>query len=221
MKTIDVNLTPEIVKNNTQLISKIFSNGGTQLFKVETRLAWPCATKEDFEIEKRKYDTGEKKGFILNQSPIRILLKNLLIASVALVHDLDGEVCIAINPHNDDDGADMILPISNGTLDTLGKTTREAISAAIKGEKDAFFLDGKELAGIVNSYLQKQITQLEELKENINKMVVKIKGDIDQNKKKADDAYNNWVNSALPVNVEMPSGVNGSNAHIVIHESEE
>jgi hypothetical protein len=221
MKTIDFNFTPEIVKQHTQLISKIFANGGTQMFKVETRLAWPCATKEEFEAERRKYDTGEKKGFILNQSPVRICLKNLLIVNVALVQDLDGEICIAINPHNDDDNADMILPINNSTLDIMGKTTRDAISEAITGQKDHFFLDGKELAAIVNAYMQKQITQLEDLKESINKMVVKLKGDIDANTKKAKDAADSWANSALPVQVDMPSGVNGANVHLTVNKTQD
>lgn len=219
MKTIDVNIIPSIVSENTQLISKVGALNGTQIFKVEARMAWPCASKEEFEIEKRKYDTGEKKGFILNQSPVRILLKNMLIAGVALVHDLDGEVCIAINPH-EDDTADMILPINKDTLNTLGKTTRDAISAAIKGEKDSFFLNGKEVAQIVNAYMNKQITQLEELKENINKMIVKMKGDISNNEKKAQDASDAWVNSALPVNVEMPSGANGANVHITVNNKD-
>ena len=147
-------------------------------------------------------------------------VKNLLIAGVALVHDLDGEVCIAINPH-EDDTADMILPINKDTLNTLGKTTRDAISAAIKGEKDSFFLNGKEVAAIVNAYMNKQITQLEELKENINKMIVKMKGDISNNEKKAQDASDAWVNSALPVNVEMPSGANGANVHITVNNKDD
>lgn len=220
MKTIDVNVIPSIVAENTQLISKIGGLNGTQVFKVETRLAWPCASKEEFEIEKRKYDTGEKKGFILNQSPIRILLKNILIAGVNLVYDLDGEICIAINPH-EDDTADLILPISNNLLDTFGKTTRDAIKAAINGEKDSFFIDGKEVASIVNAYMLKQVTQLEELKENINKMVVKLKGDISNNEKKAQEAKDAWVKSALPVKVDMPSGVNGTNVHLTVNDSEE
>ena len=169
MKTIDVNIIPSIVSENTQLISKVGALNGTQIFKVEARLAWPCASKEEFETEKRKYDTGEKKGFILNQS----------------------------------------------------QTTRDAIQAAIHGEKDSFFLNGKEVATIVNAYMQKQIAQLEELKENINKMVVKMKGDISNNEKKAQDANDAWVNSALPVKVEIPSGANGTNVHLTVTEEQE
>lgn len=215
MKTIDVNIIPPIVAENTQLISKVSSLNGTQIFKVETRLAWPCATKEEFEAEKRKYDTGEKKGFILNQSPVRILLKNILIAGVALVRDVDDEICIAINPHQDDT-ADIIVPISKNILESFGKTTRDAIQAAIRGEKDAFFLNGKEVAAMVNAYMSKQIAQLEELKENINKMVVKLKGDIANNENKAQAASDAWTNSALPVSVEMPSGANGTNVHLTV-----
>ena len=103
MKTIDVNVIPQIVVGNTQLISKVGANVGTQIFKVDVRLAWPCANKNEFEAEKRKYETGEKKGFILNRSPRRLLAKNILITGVCLVKDpMDDEICIAINPHDED-----------------------------------------------------------------------------------------------------------------------
>lgn len=216
MKTIDVNVIPSIVTGNTQLISKVGATVGTQIFKVEVRLAWPCENKNDFEAEKRKYETGEKKGFILNRSPRRLVAKNILIAGVALVKDLDDEVCIAINP-KDDNTADMMLPINEHTLDTMGKTTSDAIKEAIRGEKDHFFLDGKTLVAIINGAMKKEIQYLEDLRENINKMVTTLKGDIALNEKKAQEVSDAWNNSALPVNVEMPAGVNGSNVHITVN----
>ena len=161
MKTIDVNVIPNIVTGNTQLISKVGANLGTQIFKVEVRLAWPCATKNEFEAEKRKYETGEKKGFILNRSPRRLIAKNILIAGTALVKDMDDDICIAINP-KEDGTADMLLPINEHTLDVMGKTTADAISEAGKGEKDHFFLDGKALVAIINAAMKKEVQYLED-----------------------------------------------------------
>lgn len=220
MKTIDVNVIPQIVVGNTQLISKVGANVGTQIFKVDVRLAWPCANKNEFEAEKRKYETGEKKGFILNRSPRRLLAKNILITGVCLVKDpIDNEICIAINPH-DDDTADMILPINEHTLDQMGKTTADAISEAIKGEKDSFFLDGKALVAILNGAMKKEIQYLEDHIEVCKKMVTTLKGDVNLNEQKAQQAADAWNNSALPVNVEMPAGVNGTNVHITVNKQE-
>lgn len=220
MKTIDVNVIPNIVTGNTQLISKIGANVGTQIFKVDVRLAWPCANKADFEAEKRKYDTGEKKGFILNRSPRRLVAKNILIAGVCLVKDVDDDVCIAINPH-DDGTADMLLPINEHTLDVLGKTTAEAIGEAIKGEKDHFFLDGKALVSVLNGAMKKEIQYLEEMVENCKKMITTLKGDINLNEQKAQQAADAWNNSALPANIEMPAGATGTNVHITVNTKED
>lgn len=218
MKTIDVNVVPSIVTSNTQLISKVGANVGTQIFKVEVRYAWQGGQK-GFEEDKRAIETGEKKGFILNRSPRRLVAKNILIAAVALVKDIDDDVCIAINPR-EDGAADMLLPINDKTLDIMGKTTQDAIKEAIRGEKDHFFLDGKTLVQIINAQMKKEIEQLEELKENINKMVNTLKGDMALNEKKAKEVSDAWVNSALPVQVAMPAGTTGASATIVVNKED-
>ena len=218
MKTIDVNIIPNVVANNTQLISKVGANVGTQIFKVEVRYAWQGG-QEGFEKDKRAIDLGDKKGFILNRSPRRLLAKNILIAGVCLVNDVDGDVCIAINP-KDDGTADMILPINDKTLDVMGKTTSDAIREAIRGEKDHFFLDGKALVAIINASMKKEVQYLEELKENITKMIGILNSDIKTNDRKAQEVADAWSNSALPVNIEMPSGANGSNVHITVNNEE-
>lgn len=216
MKTIDVNIIPQIVSGNTQLISKVGANVGTQIFKVDVRYAWQGG-KEGFEKDKRAIETGEKSGFILNRSPRRLLAKNILIAGVCLVNDIDGEVCIAINPKENGE-ADMILPINDQTLDIMGKTTADAIKEAVKGEKDHFFLDGKALVTILNAAMKKEVAQLEELKDTIGKFIGTLNADIKMNEKKAQEVSDAWNNSALPVDVVMPSGVNGSNVHITVNK---
>ena len=133
--------------------------------------------------------------------------------------DVDDDVCIAINPH-DDGTADMMLPINEHTLDVLGKTTAEAISEAIKGEKDHFFLDGKALVAVLNGAMKKEIQYLEDMIENCKKMVTTLKGDINMNEQKAQQAADAWNNSALPVQVDMPAGVTGTNVHITVNQED-
>jgi hypothetical protein len=147
-----------------------------------------------------------------------LLAKNILIAGVCLVNDLDGDICIAINP-KDDGTADMLLPINENTLNIMGKTTADAIAEAVKGEKDHFFLDGKALVSVINAAMKKEIQYLEELKENINKMITTLKGDVALNEKKAQEVADAWNNSALPVNVEMPSGTTGTNVHLTVNDN--
>ena len=217
MKVIDVNIVPNVVAENMQLISKVGANVGTQIFKVEVRYAWQGG-QEGFEKDKRAIELGEKKGFILNRSPRRILAKNILVAGVCLVNDIDGDVCIAINP-KEDGTADMMLPINDKTLDVMGKTTADAIREVIRGEKDHFFLDGKTLVQIINASIKKEVQYLEELRENINKMIGILNSDIKTNERKVQEVTDAWSKSALPVNLEMPNGVNGTNVHITVNDN--
>lgn len=206
MKQIEVNVVPNVVSNNVQLISKIGSNLGTQFFKVEAIAAWN-GRQEGFEKDKKMIESGEKKGFILNRSPRRLLAKNFLIAATALVTDPmnDNEIGIAINP-KDDGSCDLFLPITESTLKTMGKTTSEAVAEAIKGEKDHFFLDAKTLCKILNDAMQREINYLDEHIKACQKMMVTLKGDISANEQKAKQVEDAWINSALKQDIDMPGG---------------
>jgi len=218
MKTIDVNVIPQIITDHTQLISRMGANVGTQIFKVEVRYAWQGG-QEGFEKDALAIKSGEKKGFILNRSPRRLIAKNILIAGVCLVQDMDGDYCIAINP-KEDNTADMLVPINEHTLEVVGKTTQDAISEAIRGEKDHFFLDGKALVAMLNASMKKEVQYLEDLIESCKKMVTTLKGDIAQNEKKAQDVSDAWIKSAIPDSVVMPSGTEGTNVRITVNEND-
>ena len=200
MKTIDVNVVPPVVANNVQLISKIASNAGKQFFKVEVRHAWQGG-QEGFERDKKAIETGEKKGFILNRSPKRLLAKNFLIAGVVLVTDKlnDDEIGIAINPH-EDGSCDLFLPLEESVIKNMGKTTSEAIVEAINGEKDHFFLDGTTLVNLINTRVKREIQYLEAHIAACQKMIVTLKNDISNNENKAKTAEENWIKSALSQN---------------------
>lgn len=211
MKQIDVNINTPGIAQNVQLISKIGSNLGTQFFKVDVRMAWQGG-QEGFERDKRAIESGERGGFILNRSPKRFLAKNFLIAGTILTKNpIDDTLCIVINPHDDGSG-DLILPVNDHTLQIMGKTTAEAIAEAVKGEKDHFFLDGKVLAKFLNDAMRREITYLEDLKTTIDKMIVTLKGDINENDAKAKLAEEQWIKSAVTPDVDFKSG----NAHITV-----
>lgn len=207
MKTIDVNIaTPPVVANNVQLISKIGSNLGTQFCKVDVRMAWPGG-QEGFEKDLAAIKSGDKKGFILNRSPRRLLEKSFLIAGTVLVKDPlnDDEICIGVNPH-EDGTFDLLLPISESTLKSMERTTAEAVAEAVRGETDHFFLDAKALAKILNDAMQREIKYLEEHITTCQKMLTTLRGDVTNNENKAKMICDQWLNSALKVNLEMPKG---------------
>lgn len=217
-KIIDINIVPNVVRDNMQLISKVSSLNGTQVFKVEVKDAWFGAdeAKRSFEEEKRKYETGELKGFILNRSPRGICLRNILIGGVIISKDpLNDEYVLVINPGTD---SEWTLPIGPETMKIMDKTTAEAVAEAIRGEKDHFFIDGKNLAAIANSAMDRDIKYLEELEAKINKAKVRMKGYIAENTRKANSAAEAWVNSALPSKVDIPGTIEGSNVHLTVTE---
>ena len=205
MKTIDVNITPAGVSQNVQLISKIGSNLGTQFCKVDVRMGWQGG-QEGFERDKAAIESGEKKGFILNRSPRRFLMKNFLVAGTVLIKDpISDELGIAINPH-EDGSCDLFLPINENTLKKMGKTTREAIAEAIKGEKDHFFLDAKVLASVLNDANTSEINFLEDIVTRCQKMINTLKGDKADNENKAKLIAEAWINSAIKPDVDLPAG---------------
>ena len=205
MKTIDVNITPAVISQNVQLISKIGSNLGTQFCKVDVRMAW-AGGQDGFERDKAAIETGEKKGFILNRSPRRFCMKSFLVAGTILTKDpVSDEMGIAVNPH-EDGSCDLFLPINESTLKRMGKTTREAIAEAIKGEKDHFFLDAKSLATVLNEAISHEISNLEDIITKCQKMVNTLKGDKVDNENKAKLINDAWINSAIKPDVELPAG---------------
>lgn len=216
MKEIEINVNTPGVGQHVQLISKIGSNLGTQFFKVDVRMAWQGG-QEGFERDKKRIETGELAGFILNRSPRRFLAKNFLIAGTVLKKDpVNDELVIEINPH-EDGTCDISLPVNEHTLQVMGKTTREAIAEAIKGEKDHFFIDGMALTRVLNDSMRREITHLEEIITSCQKMVTTLKGDIANNETKARLVEEQWVKSALTPDIDFKGG----KAHVVVTETED
>lgn len=217
MKEVNVNINTPGVAQHVQLISKIGSNLGTQFCKVEIRMAWRGG-KDGFEKDKLAINSGERGGFILNRSPKRFIAKNFMITGTILTKDeITNELCIIINP-KEDGTFDLRLPVNDTTLRVMGKTTRDAITEAIKGEKDHFFLDVRTLANVLNEYNKNEISMLEDLIAACQGMITTLKGDINDNEFKAKQVNDAWVNSALPQNLDMPGG---ANVHVTVTEKED
>lgn len=218
-KIIDINFIPDVVRDNMQLVSKISSLNGTPVFKVEVKDAWFGADEasKSFEEEKRKYETGELKGFIPNRTPRGLCMKTILIGGVIIAKDpITDEYNLVINPGTENAWP---LPITPDTLKVMDKTTAEAVAEVIRGEKDSFFIDGKNLSAILNAVMDRDIKYLDELIEKANKAKVRLKGYIAENTRKANAVADAWVKSALPENVDVPGTVGGSKVHIAVTEN--
>lgn len=203
-KEVNIDITTSGVAENMQLISQIGSGLGKPLFKVDVRMAWQGGS-EGFERDKAAIASGEKKGFILNRSPRRILIKNILITGAVLTRSIDDELIIGINPH-EDDTFDLTIPVDRGSLNTLGKTTMEAIGEAIHGQKDHFFIDGKSLVKIVNDAIEREITHLESHITACQKMLTTLKGDKYENEKKVKICEDAWIKSAVSPDLDLSGG---------------
>lgn len=217
-KIIDINVVPEVVQNNMQLISKVSSLNGTQVFKVEVKEAWfgKDEPNKTFAEEKRKYETGEVAGFIINRSPRGICLRNILIGGVIIAKDpISDEYVLVINPGTD---SAWPLPINADALKVMEKSTADAVAEVIKGEKDHFFIDGKNLAAIANAAMKRDIEHLDILLQKINKAKVRLQGYIAENTKKANDVADAWVKSALPESVDIPGSIEGSKVRLTVEE---
>jgi hypothetical protein len=218
-KIIDINFIPDVVRDNMQLVSKISSLNGTPVFKVEVKDAWFGADEasKSFEEEKRKYETGELKGFIPNRTPRGLCMKTILIGGVIIAKDpITDEYNLVINPGTENAWP---LPITPDTLKVMDKTTAEAVAEVIRGEKDSFFIDGKNLSAILNAVMDRDIKYLDELIEKANKAKVRLKGYIAENTRKANAVADAWVKSALPENVDVPGTVGSSKVHIAVTEN--
>jgi hypothetical protein len=186
---------------------------------VEVKDAWFGADEasKSFEEEKRKYETGELKGFIPNRTPRGLCMKTILIGGVIIAKDpITDEYNLVINPGTENAWP---LPITPDTLKVMDKTTAEAVAEVIRGEKDSFFIDGKNLSAILNAVMDRDIKYLDELIEKANKAKVRLKGYIAENTRKANAVADAWVKSALPENVDVPGTVGSSKVHIAVTEN--
>lgn len=212
---IDINVQTKVAQNR-QLISQFGKNLGTQFYKVESREIW-SGGKEGFEKDKKAISDGTDKGFILNRSPKKFLLKSYEILCTLVVKDeITQEVGVAINP----DGKgnyDLFLPINNDIL-KAGSVTAENVAAALRGEKQEFFLNAKVLVDLINRANQQELNNLKALRESISKMEQNLIGAINENRKKAEEATKEWTNSAVETGID---DVLGGTATAVIVTKEE
>lgn len=218
MQNIDVNVTTKVAKHR-QLVSQFGSNLGTQFFTIEGREIW-AGGKEGFEAAKKAIIDGTDKGFILNRSPKKFLLKDHEILCTLVCKDpITEEVGVAINPDGKG-GYDLFLPLNKDII-KAGAVTAENIAAALRGEKQEFFLNAKAVVDLINRANQQELDKLKTLREAISKMEQNLMGAIADNKKKAEEAEQQWTASAVETGIEEVLGGTATGIIVSKQSSEE
>lgn len=216
MNNIDVNVQMKVAQHR-QLVSQFGSNLGTQFFTIEGREIWQGG-KDGFEVAKKEVADGTNKGFILNRSPKKFLLKDHEILCTCVCKDpITEEVGVAINPNGKGD-YDLFLPLSKDII-KAGSVTAENIAAALRGEKQEFFLNAKAVVELINRANQQELDNLKALRESISKMEQNLMGAIAENKKKANESEQQWMASAVDTTIE--DVLNGSATGIIVSKTEE
>ena len=214
--TIDINVQTKVAQNR-QLVSQFGKNLGTQFYKIEGREIW-AGGKEGFEAARKAIADGTDKGFILNRSPKKFLLKSHEILCTLVCKDpITEEVGVAINP----DGKgnyDLFLPLNKDIL-KAGNVTAENIAAALRGEKQEFFLNAKAVVELINRANQQELNNLKTLREQISKMEQNLMGAIAENKQKADAADKEWIDSAVETHID--DVLNHTATGIIVSKTEE
>lgn len=215
-KNIDINLTSKVAQHR-QLVSQFGRNLGTQYYTIEGREIWQGG-KDGFEQAKKEVLDGTSKEFILNRSPKKFLLKDHEILCTRVMRDpITEEIGVAINPDENGDPS-LFLPLNKDII-KAGFVTKENVAAALRGEKQEFFLNAKAVVELINRANQQEYNNLHALKETISKMEQNLLGAIAENKKKAEEAEQQWVSSAPEVTLNEVLG--GTAAGIIVSKTEE
>jgi len=216
MNTIDINVQTKVAQNR-QLISQFGRNLGTQFYKIESREIWQGG-KEGFEADRKAISDGTNKGFILNRSPKKFLLKSHEILCTSIYKDpITEEVGVAVNPDGKG-GYDLFLPLNNDIL-KAGNVTVENVTAALRGEKQEFFLNPDAVVDLINRANQQEYDNLKALREKISKMEQNLLGVIAENKQKAEAANKEWMNSAVQTGLD--DVLNHTAAGIIVSQKTE
>ena len=127
-----------------------------------------------------------------NRATKRYLVKGYDVVSIQLGNDITGSPVVFIN--KDDQASEVAMPISPD-LSKVGQVTEDAVSKALRGDKNIIFSDVEKLVKQCNAANQAEISRIEELKANLDKELQSLQNAIAGNIKKLDD-YNHEMNAS-------------------------
>lgn len=195
-KTIDVNIKT-VLADNRQAASLIGALIGKAYAKVESRDCWQGG-KEGFENDKAKATAPGAAGLILNRSPRKFMLKiQDILGAQMYVQPLTKQVGVVVNLDSSNGSYDMFFPLDGSNPTVAEKPMAEAISDALKGEGQNFFLEPSKVVAVVNEGNRAEVKNIDTLIGALNKMKQNIITTINENEKKAIEIDKEWATSKV------------------------
>ena len=195
-KTIDVNIKT-VLADNRQAASLIGALIGKAYAKVESRDCWQGG-KEGFENDKAKATAPGAAGLITNRSPRKFMLKiQDILGAQMYIQPLTKQVGVVVNLNNSDGSYDMFFPLDGSNPTIVEKPMAEAISDALKGEGQNFFLEPSKVVAVVNEGNRAEVKNIDTLIGALNKMKQNIITTINENEKKAAEIEKEWATSKV------------------------
>lgn len=214
-KSIDVNIVAG-VRQSASLIGALL---GKAYSTVESKTIWQGG-EEGFERDKAAANAANSAILITNRSPKKYTLKTQDILSAQFyVQPITGQQGVVINLR-DDGKYDMFFPLDGHNPVVAEKPVADAISDALKGEGENFFLDPKTVASVINEANKAEVKNIDTLITALSKMKQNLQGAIIENEKKAAEIEKQWVDSKVN-GVDIKTVMNGSGAVLNVHTTVE
>ena len=215
-KTIDVNIVAG-VRQSASLIGALL---GKAYSTVESKTIWQGG-QEGFERDKAAANATNSAMLITNRSPKKYSLKTQdIISAQFYVQPLTGQQGIVINLRQDG-SYDMFFPLDGHNPVVVEKPVADAISDALKGEGENFFLDPKTVAAVINEANKAEVKNIDTLITSLSKMKQNLQGAIVENEKKAAEIEKQWIDSkvnGIDIKTVMNSGTATLNVHTTTEE---
>ena len=216
-KQIDVNIQ-NVIPSTRQAASFIGALLGKAYSEVECKEIW-AGGKDGFEKDKKAAATPGVAMLITNRSPKKYTLrtKDIVGAQFHMVgFGENQQVGVAINLRPDNT-YDLFFPLNGGNNPVIvQKAMSDAISDALHGEGDNFFLDAEKVAVVINDANKAEVKNIENLIAALTKMKQNIQGAIIENEKKAAEIGKQWIDSKID-GVDIKDILAGNNAPSVIN----
>jgi hypothetical protein len=215
-KTIDVNIVAG-VRQSASIIGALL---GKAYSTVESKTIWQGG-QEGFERDKAAANATNSAMLITNRSPKKYSLKTQdIISAQFYVQPITGQQGIVINLRQDGK-YDMFFPLDGHNPIAVEKPVADAISDALKGEGENFFLDPKTVAAVINEANKAEIKNIETLITSLSKMKQNLQGAVVENEKKAAEIEKQWIDSkvnGIDIKTVMNSGTATLNVHTTTEE---
>lgn len=130
-----------VVANNRKSLSIVGKNFGCQYYRPEAR-----QNAVNFDEKKRKIEQDGNVELTTNRATKRYLVKGYDVVSIQLGNDITGSPVVFIN--KDDQASEVAMPISPD-LSKVGQVTEDAVSKALRGDKNIIFSDVEKLVSSV------------------------------------------------------------------------